>query len=340
MNRMVFTAGLSAAAVLAVAVAPASATIIGGSNQQSQQGVNGSQLSNAPTATGVVIVVGPTSSAPSRATQNATSAVINAQSVGTDTGGDPFISPNKVGPLQSSEQGVNALQGSANSAIGTQNLTNVLGSSQIIGGDQACLFGGGCLQSTIIGSPGQNNEQALNYQQNADGGLTTGDSYLLPNVAYNGLVGPTSQNAFNIVLNSQMILGWPASVGTALCDGIGQVDPTGGNRARLDDRSRRRRRPALHAGRRGLAADRVARRDCRGRRTLMVSLLPAFATVIGAAVLGQIPSVIELAGVGLVAVGVAVHRSGLPGSPARLADLQVIRRRRGRAVASLERDRA
>jgi hypothetical protein len=207
MNRKVFAVGLSAAVVLAVTASTASAVIIGGSNQQSEQGINGSQLSNGPTATGVVIVVGPTSSAPSSAAQNATNAVINAQSVGTDGGGDTFISPNNVGPLQSSEQGVNALQGSANSAIGTQNLTNVLGSSQIIGGDQACLFGGGCLPSTIIGTPGQNNEQALNYQQAVDGGLTSGDSYLLPNVSFNGLVGPASQNTLNVILNSQMILG-------------------------------------------------------------------------------------------------------------------------------------
>jgi hypothetical protein len=207
MNRKLFAAGLSATVVLAVTASSASAVIIGGSDQQSQQGVNGSQLSNAPTATGNVIDLGPTSSAPSSATQNATNAVINAQSVGTDKGGDTYISPESVGPLQSSEQGVNALQGSENSAIGTQNMTNVLGNSQIIGGDQACLIVGGCKQSTIIGTPSQNNEQALNYQQAADGGVTAGDSYLLPTVSFNGLVGSTSQNALNLVLNSQMILG-------------------------------------------------------------------------------------------------------------------------------------
>jgi inner membrane transporter RhtA len=42
---------------------------------------------------------------------------------------------------------------------------------------------------------------------------------------------------------------------------------------------------------------------------LMLALLPAFATITGAVVLGQIPTVRELAGIGLVIVGVASHRA-------------------------------
>lgn len=41
---------------------------------------------------------------------------------------------------------------------------------------------------------------------------------------------------------------------------------------------------------------------------LMLALLPAAATVIGLVVLGQVPSSQDLAGIGLVVVGVAVHR--------------------------------
>jgi inner membrane transporter RhtA len=41
---------------------------------------------------------------------------------------------------------------------------------------------------------------------------------------------------------------------------------------------------------------------------LLLSLLPATAAVVGAVVLGQIPSVVEMAGIGLVVVGVALHR--------------------------------
>jgi inner membrane transporter RhtA len=41
---------------------------------------------------------------------------------------------------------------------------------------------------------------------------------------------------------------------------------------------------------------------------LFVALLPATALVIGVIVLGQLPSVLELAGVGLVMAGVALHR--------------------------------
>ena len=50
----------------------------------------------------------------------------------------------------------------------------------------------------------------------------------------------------------------------------------------------------------------------RATYALLVSLLPATATVIGILVLGQIPSALEVAGVGLVVGGVAVHREVQP----------------------------
>jgi inner membrane transporter RhtA len=46
----------------------------------------------------------------------------------------------------------------------------------------------------------------------------------------------------------------------------------------------------------------------RAAYALMVSLLPATATVIGIAVLGQVPAVAEVTGVALVVAGVAMHR--------------------------------
>jgi inner membrane transporter RhtA len=46
----------------------------------------------------------------------------------------------------------------------------------------------------------------------------------------------------------------------------------------------------------------------RATYALLVSLLPATAIAIGVVVLGQVPSRIELAGVALVIVAVAVHR--------------------------------
>jgi len=46
----------------------------------------------------------------------------------------------------------------------------------------------------------------------------------------------------------------------------------------------------------------------RATYSLMVSLLPATATVVGVVVLAQIPSVPELLGVALVIAGVAIHR--------------------------------
>ena len=41
---------------------------------------------------------------------------------------------------------------------------------------------------------------------------------------------------------------------------------------------------------------------------LFVSLLPAVAIVVGVVVLRQLPSIVELAGIGLVMAGVALHR--------------------------------
>ena len=55
------------------------------------------------------------------------------------------------------------------------------------------------------------------------------------------------------------------------------------------------------------------RRLPRATYALMVSLLPATATVIGIIVLTQIPSMTDLAGVALVIAGVALHRA--PGEP-------------------------
>ena len=46
----------------------------------------------------------------------------------------------------------------------------------------------------------------------------------------------------------------------------------------------------------------------RATYSLMVSLLPAVATVIGLVVLGQVPDATDLAGIGCVIVGVALHR--------------------------------
>jgi inner membrane transporter RhtA len=58
-------------------------------------------------------------------------------------------------------------------------------------------------------------------------------------------------------------------------------------------------------------ADQLAmRRLARATYALMVSLLPATATVIGVVVLAQVPSAEEVTGVALVMAGVAAHESG------------------------------
>jgi inner membrane transporter RhtA len=48
---------------------------------------------------------------------------------------------------------------------------------------------------------------------------------------------------------------------------------------------------------------------------LMLALLPAFAAITGAVVLGQVPTLRELAGIGLVIIGVALHRADPGGRP-------------------------
>src|SRR5205823_1792786 len=49
-------------------------------------------------------------------------------------------------------------------------------------------------------------------------------------------------------------------------------------------------------------------RLARATYALFVALLPATATVIGVVVLAQLPSLVDLAGIGLVMAGVALHR--------------------------------
>jgi inner membrane transporter RhtA len=64
-------------------------------------------------------------------------------------------------------------------------------------------------------------------------------------------------------------------------------------------------------------SDQLAMRQlARATYALMVSLLPATATVIGIVVLAQVPSLAEVAGVALVIAGVAVHREREIGSAA------------------------
>jgi inner membrane transporter RhtA len=48
---------------------------------------------------------------------------------------------------------------------------------------------------------------------------------------------------------------------------------------------------------------------------LMLALLPLFATLIGAVVLGQVPTLRDLAGIALVVAGVALHKSPADGVP-------------------------
>jgi inner membrane transporter RhtA len=73
----------------------------------------------------------------------------------------------------------------------------------------------------------------------------------------------------------------------------------------------------------------------RATYALMVSLLPATATVIGVAILGQIPSLAEVLGVLLVIAGVAIHRDPeRSAAPAPVVEPAVVAIRRGRRRAT------
>ena len=65
--------------------------------------------------------------------------------------------------------------------------------------------------------------------------------------------------------------------------------------------------------------------------SLMLALLPATAAVIGLIVLGQVPTMRDLAGIGLVILGVALHRD----RPRRTTPIRGpgIRRRRGQRAS-------
>jgi inner membrane transporter RhtA len=65
----------------------------------------------------------------------------------------------------------------------------------------------------------------------------------------------------------------------------------------------------------------------RAAYALMVSLLPATATVIGIVVLGQVPSWIEVTGVALVVAGVALHREPSTSTAAAVPAASASRRR-------------
>ena len=205
MNRKLFTAGVSVAAVFALVAAPASATVIGDPSQNSNQAVNATQGANAATATGVVVVIGPGAGGPTP-TQSSTNVLSDGQAVGSPGGGTAIISPDGKGPTQASKQGVNGQQVSSNGAIGEQDSANILFNTQIVGGDLSCLLGP-CVSSVIIGSPIQDNQQGTNEAQSADGGVTTGDSFTTPTVIFNGLAGPVSQFGLNLIDNSQVVLG-------------------------------------------------------------------------------------------------------------------------------------
>jgi hypothetical protein len=208
MNRKLITIS-AAAAVMAfgVTAASASTTIIGGTGQSSQQGVNSSQSAENGSGGGNTYILG--SSDPT-VTQNSDNFLINAQDVG---GGSTFtgIAPAGSCFCQSNQQGVNSSQVAVNGDGGgtltailgdstptlNQNSTNVSFNAQLIGAD---LMGGGT-PSIIVGGTAQTNGQATNSAQSGEN--TSGATGTL---VVAGISGATlNQNSTNALINVALI---------------------------------------------------------------------------------------------------------------------------------------
>ena len=188
---------------LAIAAAPASATLVGQGTQSSNQGINSTQSAAATNVSGNTIVVGagaPTAT-PEQLSLNSAQ---NAQTIGQDDGGSVLVGDDK----QSSNQGVNSAQTSTNGAVGIQGSANLLGNGQIVGGGPDCFFES-CDASVIVGNPTQSSNQGVNSSQSADGGSVSGDSIVVNNAPFflfNAPAGPIQQFSGNVGQNDQIIL--------------------------------------------------------------------------------------------------------------------------------------
>jgi hypothetical protein len=205
MNRKFLTMS-AATAVMAFGVSAASAdtTVIGGTGQSNQQGVNSSQSGENGSSGGSTYILG--TSAPTT-TQNSENVLVNVQDIGggaTTTliaaGGDYFGQSNQQG-VNSSQVAVNGDGGGTLTAILgdaaptlTQNSTNL--------GVNVELIGGGPGDTTLIGGSAQTNDQAFNSAQSGENVSGASGTFVA------GSDGSTlTQNSTNALINVVLLGG-------------------------------------------------------------------------------------------------------------------------------------
>jgi len=205
MNRKLITIS-AAAAVMAFGVTAASAdtTVIGGTGQSNQQGVNSSQSGENGSGGGNTYILG--NSDPTT-TQNSENVLVNVQDVGGGTT-TTLIAPGTDCFCQSNQQGVNSSQVAVN-GDGGGTLTAILGDSDPSLTQNSANIGvnveliGGGTTTTLIGGSAQSNDQAFNSAQSGEN--TSGASGTLV-VGLNSGASLT-QNSENALINVVLLGG-------------------------------------------------------------------------------------------------------------------------------------
>jgi hypothetical protein len=207
MNRKLITIS-AAAAVMAfgVTVASADTTVIGGTGQSNQQGVNSSQSGENGSGAGSTYILG--DSTPTT-NQNSENVLVNVQDIGGGGATTTLIAPGNDCFCQSNQQGVNSSQVAVN-GDGGGTLTAILGDSDPTLNQNSTnvgvnveLIGGGPGNTVLIGGSAQTNDQAFNSAQSGEN--TSGATGTL---VVGGDSGATlNQNSTNALINVVLLGG-------------------------------------------------------------------------------------------------------------------------------------
>jgi hypothetical protein len=208
MNIKLITVSAAAAALAFGAVsASADTTVIGGTGQSSNQGVNSSQSGENGSAGGSTFILG--DSAPTTV-QDSTNVVSNDQEIGGGVGDTTLIAPSGQCFCQGSQQGVNSQQVAVNGDGGGTGTTAILGdsaptlvqdSTNVL--DNGQFIGGGIGDTILIGGSGQANQQGVNSSQSGENGGAGGTGILVVGGDSLGLLDQESAN----LLTNVVILG-------------------------------------------------------------------------------------------------------------------------------------
>jgi hypothetical protein len=208
MNIKLITVSATAAALaFGVASASAATTIIGGTGQSSNQGVNSNQSGENGSAGGSTFILG--DSAPT-AVQDSTNVVSNDQEIGGGIGNTTLIAPSGQCFCQGSQQAVNSSQTGVNGDGGGSGTTAILGdsaptlvqdSTNVL--DNGQFIGGGIGDTILIGGASQANQQGTNSNQSGENGSAGAGGILVVGGDSLGLLDQESAN----LLTNVVILG-------------------------------------------------------------------------------------------------------------------------------------